>query len=177
MRPEKAILILQELIANPRDLGNEVAFTEWRSKVISVFRAAFGGSSEQVRQFVLSTAVKPEGYTRGQGARRDLEAWRGDAAARGMAEIRASIFALENLQLESPLDEASIDPELWVHVQNLIADSDWSKVPAAVAIFLEDKVRTWSGDPRQPNGATLVGKQLYAKALNSSGLLRLGRQD
>jgi hypothetical protein len=42
----------------------------------------------------------------------------------------------------------SIDPELRAHVQGLVADDVWSEVPAAVAIFLEDKVRTWTGDPR-----------------------------
>jgi len=61
-------------------------------------------------------------------------------------------------------------------VQGLLADEDWAKVPAAVAIFVEHKVRVWSGDPRQPNGGALVGEVLYARALDESGVLRLGRQ-
>jgi hypothetical protein len=110
-------------------------------------------------------------------ALRDREIWRGDAANRGKAEIRAAIFALKTLRENSPLDDVSIDPELWEHVQGLIAGDDWGKIPAAVAIFVEHKVRQWAGDPRGTNNNILVGKSLYAKALGNDGMLRMGRQE
>ena len=49
-------------------------------------------------------------------------------------------------------------------------------MPASVAIFVEDRVRSWAADPRKSGGAAMVGKSLYAAALNDSGPLRLGRQ-
>lgn len=176
MRADEAVAALSTLAAQ-KGLEVEAAFIEWQSKVGAILRATFGANSVQVAQFDLLTVVKNEGYTTARGRQRDRELWRQDAAQRGKAEIRAAIFTLETLRHESPLDDASIDPELWAHVQGLIADNDWAKVPAAVAIFVEDKVRTWAGDPRDPNGATLVGKGLYAKALNNTGPLRMGRQE
>ena len=36
-------------------------------------------------------------------------------------------------------------------------------------------VRSWAADPRKSGGAAMVGKSLYAAALNDTGPLRLGR--
>jgi hypothetical protein len=52
-------------------------------------------------------------------------------------------------EVSGPLDDASIDPELWAHAQGLIANNDWAKVPASAAIFVEDRVRSWAADPPQ----------------------------
>lgn len=46
---------------------------------------------------------------------------------------------------------------------------DWGKVAGQVAVFVEDKVRTWAG----LNSGT-YGKGLYATALGDSAQLRLG---
>jgi hypothetical protein len=90
--------------------------------------------------------------------------------------LRAAIFAVETLtEVSGPLDDASIDPELWAHAQGIVANNDWAKVAASVAIFVEDRVRSWAADPRKSGGAAMVGKSLYAAALNDSGPLRLGR--
>ena len=157
-------------------LSKQAAFLEWRSKCLSVLRGAFGASSEHVREFESAVVVKREGYTLAKGPMRDQEAFQQDAAHRGRGVLRAAVFALETLSGDSLLDGASIDPELWAHVQGLIADDDWVKVPAAVAIFLEDKVRTWAGDPRSGKGEVIVGTALYAAAMKSDGSLRLGGQ-
>jgi hypothetical protein len=179
VRPEDALAALQVLLEDADDsgLGSEARFVEWRSKVGAVLRATFGASSEQVREFAALSAVKNEGYTTARGRNRDLELWRGDAASRGRAVLKSAIYTLETLGRDSPLDDGAIDPELWVHVQGLIADGDWAKVPAAVAIFVEDKVRTWAGDPRNPNDSVMLGKTLYARTLANAGPLRLGRQE
>ncbi|MFF9715774.1 TIGR02391 family protein [Streptomyces sp. NPDC014603] len=157
------------------DLRDESAFIEWESKVVAVLRSTFGANSPHVSRFSSSVSVFPDGMTSGNRIK-DRERYRLTAAARGKAEIRASIFILETLHHDSPLDDASIDPELWAHVQGLIADDDWAKVPAAVAIFVEDKARSWAGDPRNPKGEVLVGKGLYTQVLNPSGILRMGGQ-
>jgi hypothetical protein len=150
---------------------------EWVAKASAVLRAAFGAGSHQAQQFESVVEVRNERYTTGNRLR-DVDRWRLDAAQRGKGVLRAPIYTLETLtDDESPLDDASIDQDLWVHVQGLVVDNDWAKVPAAVAIFIEDRVRIWAGDPGQSNGSATVGKALYAAALNDSGgPLRLGRQ-
>jgi hypothetical protein len=178
VRPEEATRALTALEGvDVRGLGDQAAFLEWRSKCLSVLRAAFGATAEYVGEFTQAVFVKPEGYTLAKGLRADQESFRRDAVHRGRGVLRASIFALENSSGDGLLDDASIDPELWAHVQGLVADDDWAKVPAAVAIFVEDKVRTWAGDPRQANGSATIGKSLYAIALNNTGPLRLGSQE
>jgi hypothetical protein len=162
-------------LENMSGLADESTFIEWESKVESVLRSTFGASSQQLRRFSTQAIVIKDGYTSGNRMR-DNERFRLTAAARGKAEIRAAIFTLETLHHDSPLDDASIDPELWAHVQGLIADDDWAKVPAAVAIFVEDKTRSWAGDPRNAKNEILVGKGLYTQVLNPSGMLRMGGQ-
>ncbi|TXK19323.1 TIGR02391 family protein [Homoserinibacter sp. GY 40078] len=66
---------------------------------------------------------------------------------------------------------ADHDAALWEYVRRSIESEDWDKVAAQVAIFVEDKVRRWSGVDRK-----IVGHGLYAKALNEGGPLALGAQ-
>lgn len=143
----------------------------------TILKAAFGLGSSEVQHFTITSTPRKEGYVTSHGTRRDWEHYRTDAAVRACASIRSAIYALKTLGDKSPMDDASIDPELWGHVQGLVADDDWAKVPAAVAIFVEDKVRTWAGGPRgDKDGNTMVGQVLYAAALRDDGALRLGRQ-
>ncbi|WP_406488610.1 TIGR02391 family protein [Streptomyces phaeochromogenes] len=174
MRANEAIRVLSEL-ESTNELQKEDAFLEWQSKVAGVLRSTFGTASPHVSRFSAQTTVTSDGYTSGSKMK-DRDRFRLAAASRGKAEIRSSIFILDTLHHDSPLDDASIDPELWAHVQGLIADDDWAKVPAAVAIFVEDKVRSWAGDPRNSKDEVLVGKGLYTQVLNSSGMLRMGGQ-
>lgn len=168
---------LNELIENSRNLGKETNFLEWCGKVGVILRATFGESSIHLRNFEAAVRVRNEGYTLASGERRDLEAWRRDAAVRGKAVLTSAVYALEVItDVDSPLDEASIDPDLWEHVKSLVSNGDWAKVPAQVAIFVEDCVRRWAGDPRSRDGGAMVGKALYTAALNDSGQLRMGRQ-
>jgi hypothetical protein len=179
VRPDAARDALDklELDALNGSLGKEAHFEEWRSKCLAVLRASLGASSDQVREFRTATTVKNEGYTLSGGSISTMEAWRQDAVNRGRGVLRAAIYALDTLTNDSLLDDVSLDPELWAHVQGLVADDDWAKVPAAVAIFLEDQVRTWAGDPRDGRGELLVGTGLYGVAMNpDGGPLRLGGQ-
>lgn len=176
MRTGDAVTTLQALI-DQNGLGEEPLYLEWQAKGEAVLRSVFGPDAEITDAFQRASAVKKEPYTTAGGLLRDLQMWRSDAAARAKGVLRAAIFTLETVSDGSPLDDAAIEGELWAHVQGLVATDDWAKVPAAVAIFVEDKVRTWAGDPRQDSGAALVGKALYAKALNDAGTLRLGRQE
>jgi hypothetical protein len=140
MKPEVAAESLRQLVA-ATGLQQEPAFLEWRSRCLAVLRSAFGPAADQVREFELAVFVKNEGYTTAHGQRRDREAWRSDAANRGRGVLRASIFALETLTGDSLLDDAAIDPELWAHVQGLVAADDWAKVPAATRGYAGSNLR------------------------------------
>jgi hypothetical protein len=168
---------LRGFLEESGSLGKEAPFIEWRSKASALLRMGFGAQSEQVLEFQAATTVKNEGYTTAHGRNRDLELWRQDAVSRGKAALSSAIYILDMQSGDSYLDDVSIDPELWVHVQGLISSEDWSKVPAAVAIFVEDKVRRWAGDPKNANNTSMIGKVLYVTVLGNSGTLRLGRQD
>lgn len=93
----------------------------------------------------------------------------------GLGRLRGLVDdALEAVQSHlgaEPIDERSFDTELWQHVSSLMEHQDWGKVPSAVAIFVEDKVRKLSGGDR-----SLLGKGLFAKAMGNTGVLRLGSQ-
>lgn len=179
LRAVKAAEVAEELkkLLDPvPNIGQESIFLEWQAKVATVLRAAFGASSSELAHFAQVSTPGKEGYVTSHGSRRDWEHYRADAAGRGCASIRSAIYALEILGDKGPIDDASIDPELWAHVQGLIFDDDWGKVPAAVAIFLEDKVRTWAGEPTNGDGSAMVGQVLYAAVFRDDGQLRLGRQ-
>lgn len=177
MKPEAAVAALNDLIENGKNLGTETYFLEWSGKVAVVLGSTFGDASIHLKNFEAAVRIRNEGYTLAAGERRDLEAWREDAASRGKAVLSAALYALETLtDTDSPLDEASIDPDLWEHVKSLVSNNDWAKIPAQVAIFVEDCVRRWAGDPPSRDGGAMVGKSLYTASLNDSGPLRLGRQ-
>jgi hypothetical protein len=175
--PADAAEALERLLIPHGNQGREPDYLEWRSKCLAVLRSAFGAGSEQVTEFEWASEVRKEPFTTARGRDRDLELYRDAAIERGRGVLRAHIYALETVSGESLLDDASIDPELWAHVQGLVLADDWAKVPASVAIFLEDKVRTWAGDPRTSKGEVIVGSNLYAVAMKpDGGLLRLGGQ-
>ena len=175
MKPQAAVAELNKLI-EAEELDRENIFIEWRSKAASILRAVLGASAVQVREFVLMSRPTSSGYTTGN-RRKDQEFQRADAAQRGKAVLRSVAYNLEVVTAEhGPLDDTTIDPELWSHVEGLIADSDWSKVPAEVVIFLEHKIRVWAGEPTAKDGAAMTGKTLFATAFKDDGPLRLGQQ-
>jgi hypothetical protein len=149
----------RRLVATRDGLDKEVAYVEWVAKASAVPRASFGAGSHQAQQLESVVEVRNERYTTGNRLR-DIDRWRLDAAQRGKGVRRAAIYTLETLtDDESPLDDASIDPDLWVHAQGLVVDNDLAKVPAAVAIFIEDRIRIWAGDPGQATARRLLARR------------------
>jgi len=176
VKPADAAAALEALTVPRGNRGREPDYLEWQSKGLAILRAAFGAGSEPVIEFERASATRKEPFTLAKGPSRDLEAYREAAVDRGNGVLRAHIFALQTVSGDSLLDDASIDPELWAHVQGLVLADDWTKVPASVAIFLEDKIRTWAGDPRTGKGEVMIGSSLYAAAMKPDGPLRLGGQ-
>lgn len=76
----------------------------------------------------------------------------------------------------TPVSPDLCDPELWEHIEKLVASNDWGHVPSAVATFVEHWFRERAGNPPNKAGGKLVGKDLFAHALGESSPLRLGTQ-
>ena len=169
MKVEAAAQVLEELLAESNE-GDETSFIAWRTKSQMVLRDAFGSDSVQVREF--AAASRPTRRNDGGPRYQRL-----DAVRRGNAVLKVSLDLLRtNTATAEPMDKTTIDVELWAHVERLVADEDWEKIPAAVAIFLEDKIRTWAGDPTGRDGGALTARPLYGKALADGGPLVLGSQ-
>jgi hypothetical protein len=75
--------------------------------------------------------------------------------------VDAAIYELGFIGGDEPVDEHAYDPELWAHVKTQVEDGDWAKVASQTAIFIENQIRTWAGDPKEPSGNNMVGKQLF----------------
>jgi len=160
-----------------RDLaGNGQAFlsshadhTTWKSQVRAVIRRALGGQHELLANL---DSVK---YSLGMWTDRTPQS-RFDQAFLGgvktdLAYVDAAIYelGLASQARDAEISQDNFVPELWAHVRGLVEAEDWGKIPSQVAIFVEDRVRRWSGEANKT-----VGKTLYATALADAGVLRLG---
>ncbi|GAA4684707.1 hypothetical protein GCM10023347_44830 [Streptomyces chumphonensis] len=91
--------------------------------------------------------------------------------------IEAAIFELREAGTsDDAADETAFDPDLWSHVQAHVHNEDWQTVASQTAIFVEDCVRKWCGNPRGNNGQTLVGKGLFAAVFATDAQFRLGKE-
>jgi hypothetical protein len=75
-----------------------------------------------------------------------------------------------------PMDVRAYDPELWEHVKRLVQNEDWGKVASQTAIFVENHVRTWAGNPTDKKGDPLYGQVLWQPVLADDSELRLGQR-
>jgi hypothetical protein len=169
MEVETAVKAIEELLADEGS-GREVSFVTWRTKSLMVLSDAFGPDSVQAQEFAATCRATGRHDAGPLFLRRD-------AISRGKAVLKVALDTLSTRAVTAePIDRASIDPELWTHVERLVADEDWAKIPAAVAIFVEDRIRTWAGEPTGKDGAALTARPLYGKALADGGPLMLGSQ-
>jgi hypothetical protein len=96
---------------------------------------------------------------------------------RACGVIEAAIFELQEAGTsDDAVDETAFDPDLWSHVQTHVQNEDWQTVASQTAIFVEDCVRRWCGDPRGNNDQSLVGKGLFAKVFAADAQYRLGKE-
>lgn len=174
MQPDEARKRLSALAEETNSVIPLSDFLSWKSRCLTVLRVTFGASADLVREFETAANVVDMGYH--VSGDNFIDHWAGDAMRRGKGILDAAIYALETMEVQSPLDEMFIDPGLWAHVQGLVSSEDWGKIPAAVAIYVEHSVRRWGGEPEARNGGALVGKDLYARLMGTEGELRLGRQ-
>lgn len=175
----------QKAIDNLKHLKTEVEqsavgrksgdFAAWKGKVRSVLTRALGKDHHLLADF---EAVR---YSLSMMTDRTPDSAFQQAFERGLRNacgiIDAAIFELEDAGTsDDAVDETAFDPELWSHVQTHVQNEDWQAVASQTAIFVEDRVRQWCGDPKGRNDETLVGKGLYAKVFANDGQYRLGKE-
>ncbi|MFZ2502022.1 MAG: TIGR02391 family protein [Nocardioides sp.] len=177
MRPERAIAALEELKAeggSPWALNDVPALTAWKGKVRSVLVASLGKEDHLVEGFdgvryslsAYSTSTPQSSF---DSARR-----RGVGNACGVIDAALYQLRLQTEDGEEPVDTRSFDPDLWEHVRGLVEAGDWAKVASQTAIFVEDCLRSWAGDPKNTRGESLVGKELMGRVFSDDSDWRLG---
>jgi hypothetical protein len=176
MRAEKAIEALgglQAEAATPAVMSGGEHLTAWKGKVRSVLVAALGSDDHLVQRF---DAVR---YSLGMWSTSTPDHYFDQARHGGIRDacgvVDAAVYQLRlRVDDDEPVDFRSFDPELWEHVKQLVEDDDWGKVASQTAIFVEDRVRTWAGDPRSGKGDSLVGRELMGRVLSDESDWRLG---
>lgn len=176
MKTTTAIEILTSLKAEAEssDLRPPGDLTAWKGKVRGVLVEALGPGDDLIIRLdeIHYTLTAYSSSTPQSSFDRAREA--GIAKACGVVEAAVFQLRLREEDDREPTDQRSFDPELWEHVKDLITSEDWSKIPSQTAIFVENHVRLWAGDPKDKNGDSLYGKALWAKVLEDSSELRLG---
>ena len=177
MRPAVAIEELAKLKAEAegRGLFHRVGGIEsWRPRVRMLFVRSLGEENNLVVKFdkihyspMVAYAGMPDSVY--------ADARKG-GVSRAVGLIDAALYELQLMGGDEPVDEHAFDPELWAHVKTEVEDGEWGKVASQTAIFVENHIRTWAGEPKDRNGNNLVGKQLYLEVFADSSAYRLGKQ-
>ncbi|NBM14968.1 TIGR02391 family protein [Streptomyces sp. GC420] len=179
MQARQAIQSLKQLKDEAQQEGPRLRETEkfssWKGRVQSVLTRALGVDHHLTQSFIknrYSLSVWTDGTPDSAWERAFLG---GVKRANGI--IDAALFELEQAGTsDDAVDETAFDPDLWAHVQVHVQHENWQAVASQTAIFVEDRVRQWCGDPKGRDGQTLVGKGLFAKILANDGQFRLGKE-
>lgn len=176
MRAEKgidALEALKEEARTPAVMNGGEHLTAWKGKVRGVLVAALGSDDHLVQRFdkvryslSMVTSGTPDHH---------FDQARHGGIRNACGVIDAAVYQLRlRIDDDEPVDRRSFDPELWEHVKRLVEDQDWGKVASQTAIFVEDRVRTWAGDPKTGKGDSLVGKDLMGRVFADDSDWRLG---
>ncbi|TCC48059.1 hypothetical protein E0H73_43040 [Kribbella pittospori] len=179
MKPDLAIAELEKLKREASDaggLGTDDVLTGWRARAKGVLVAVFPPKHHLVESFdgvrygvTVAWSGMPESMW--DEARRD-------GIREAVALLDAAIYELR-LRIaddSEPLDIRAYDPELWEHVKGLLEAEDWGKVASQTAIFVENHVREWAGNPTDKKGDPLYGQVLWQTVLADDSELRLGQR-
>jgi len=179
MKPAVAIAEFEKLCAEAqgadRFYQKRSEFNAWRARARVVLRAAFGEDDVSTRDF--DNVRYTVGIWTGASGEAERDArFHQQAVGNAIAVLEAAAYRLRLDAGEEPADDLEYDPELWAHVKNLVESGDWQKIASATAIFVEDRVRRWAGNPKDRNGNALVGKGLFAEVFGDQSAYRLGKQ-
>lgn len=161
MDVDKAVELIEDLLASSRGGGaDDAAFVEWRTSCELVLSRALGP------EHMLTCAFRSISYTipRSNPALPNQNAVdrakaiyfdRGVSEATGL--LKAAIFELRILAEPATVaSDATVDPELWAHVEGLVNGEEWPKVATNVAVFVEDRLREWAGLDNSKFGKDLM---------------------
>ena len=181
-----AVMLTREAIENLNQLKEESISkgaalqpsgeaASWKGRVKAVLTRSLGKDHHLVSDFddiryglIVASSSTPD------------SAW-DQAFLSGLAEaqgiIDAAIFELGlGATSDDAVDETAFDPDLWAHVQVHVEHEEWQKVASQTAIFVEDRVRRWTGNPKGKDGRTSVGKALFLAAFGDSSSYQLGNE-
>ncbi|WP_353952206.1 TIGR02391 family protein [Knoellia sp. S7-12] len=176
MKPERAIAALEDLKREASSPGVQRGedLTAWQGKVRGVFVSALGRDDHLVDRFD-QVGYSPGLWTDNTPHSVFIESQRdGIKEACGVIDAVLYQLRLRTEDEEEPVDARAYDPELWEHVRGLVEAKDWGKVASQTAIFVEDRLRSWAGDPRNGRGESLVGKELMGRVFSDDSDWRLG---
>ena len=175
MRTDKAIQALEELKEEASGAGVTSGgehFVAWQGKARGVLVAALGKDDHLVDRF--DNISYSLGFWSSSTPASAFHDKRRSGIRNACGVIDAALYQLR-LQIDDdePVDLRSFDPELWANVKQLVEDEDWSKVASQTAIFVEDRIRSWAGDPQGTKSEPLVGKGLMASVFSVSRLVNV----
>lgn len=176
MRADKAIEALEALkeeAANQQVTNGGEHWTAWKGKVRGVLVAALSKDDHLIDRF--DDVRYSLGMWSTSTPQHHFDQARHGGIRNACGIIDAALYQLRlRMEDDEPVDLRSFDPELWEHVRQLVEDADWGKVASQTAIFVEDRIRTWAGEPGGKQGEALVGKGLMAHVFGDSSDWRLG---
>ncbi|MDA1257342.1 MAG: hypothetical protein O3C10_05795 [Chloroflexi bacterium] len=130
-------------------------FVQWRPMAGTTLRAALGAEHQLLDDFT-KVSFLPRVVVR-DTARQSK--YRHDAFERGrntaLGILRAAIFEL-GTSGASTHEQSGFDAALWSHVGHLAEDGRWHELASQTAIFFEDRLRAWAGQPAERIGRDLV---------------------
>ena len=177
MKPGLAIVALEDLKSqadiDPMSLYPEGARVAWCNKVMTVMEKV------QCQQLSAFSAIRYQPVFKIEAT--PSLAWESAfriGLSQALGLIDAAIYELRLITGEddSVIGGDSFDPELWAYVKGLVESQDWDKLASAVATFVEDRIRAWTGSPETDSGVNLFGKGLFAHVLGKESELQLGNQ-
>jgi hypothetical protein len=139
---------------------------EWKIRTATTMRAALAPVNPLVANFN-AIRYSPGVWTEGT----DFRPYRRGGIQKALGVLRTAIYELEELA-DSTEDASGYDDELWQHVAEVVVGGRWDTVASQAVIFLEDRLRKWSGRPATEYGTTLV-----ANVLKDAGDFPLGQTD
>jgi len=168
MDTTRAVALLKDRLAELDQLQRtDAEFHDWKQRTDLTLRRIFGDDHKLLTDLQKNRWAPGYSPASPEAVRRSFSGGR----ARAAAVLKGALYQLE--ELTEPANfaaSASIDPDLWEHVQHLVEDEKWAQVASQTAIFVESKIREWAGRP-----ANEVGEKLMTAVLSETGEFPLGK--
>jgi hypothetical protein len=180
MQGTVAITKLRELLEEARRDGIKLKasqkFSSWRARTQTILTRALGADHHITTSFINGQFASRIAVARLSDAP-TIASQDDPAFARGLAKAQGLIeAAIFDLELAGSADETAFDADLWAHIAPYIQNEDWHALATQTAVFVEDRIRTWTRNPPSKGGGKLVGKGLYNTVFANDGAYRLGTE-